>query len=232
VIPAASTDDAAPNAESKEREGMATTRGGASETAQVVLSGPPAATDQPDEQDLQLGARIRQLRKAKRVTLRDAATAASVSESFLSQVERGLANPSVASLRRIADALEQPIATLFLGSEPEGMVVRFAERRRLTHPGGAFEDSLVTSSAARKLQIHQTVISPGGSPGDEPYTHSADEECVIVLEGALLMTAGENTVRLEQGDSMVLDPRQGHRFDNPLDTPTTVLWVMTPGNNY
>ncbi len=211
---------------------MATTRRGTSETQQVALSGPAAAADQPDEHDLQLGARIRQLRKAKGVTLRDAATAASVSESFLSQVERGLANPSVASLRRIADALEQPIATLFLGSEPEGMVVRFAERRRLTHPGGAFEDSLVTSSAARKLQIHQTVISPGGSPGDEPYTHSADEECVIVLEGALLMTAGENTVRLEQGDSMVLDPRQGHRFDNPLDTPTTVLWVMTPGNNY
>ena len=211
---------------------MATTRRGTSETPQVVLSGPMAAAEQPDEHDLQLGARISQLRKGKGVTLRDAATAASVSESFLSQVERGLANPSVASLRRIADALEQPIATLFLGSETEGMVVRFAERRRLTHPGGAFEDSLVTPPAARKLQIHQTVISPGGSPGDEPYTHSADEECVIVLEGALLMTAGEDTVRLEQGDSMVLDPRQGHRFDNPLDTPTTVLWVMTPGNNY
>lgn len=194
------------------------------------MSAPVGGADSDD--DRQLGMRIRQVRRARQVTLKDAATAAGVSESFLSQVERGMANPSVASLRRIADALDTPIAHLFSGAQSDGMLVRAADRRRMTHPGGAYEDFLLTSSLARNLQIHQTVIGPGAGSGDEPYTHDADEECVVVLEGELEITVQGETYDLREGDSLVLNPRQGHRFSNPLNRPTTVLWVMTPANNY
>ncbi|KWX68624.1 helix-turn-helix domain-containing protein [Mycobacterium sp. NAZ190054] len=188
-------------------------------------------TDQPSEADRRLGVRIRSLRQAQNVTLKDAATQAGVSESFLSQVERGLANPSIASLRRIAEALNQPVATLFVGGEEHDGVVRLHERRTMSHPAG-FVDSMVTPPTARQLQIHHTVIEPGGSSGRGLYTHAADEECVLVLDGAVEITVDETTVRLEEGDSLLLDPRHGHGFRNPLDRPTTVLWVMTPGNGY
>jgi transcriptional regulator with XRE-family HTH domain len=177
--------------------------------------------------DLELGERIRELRKAKGVLLRDAARDAGVSESFLSQVERGLANPSVASLRRIAEALREPVASLFSGDGSSGMVVRAAERRRLAHPS-RYEDYLLTPPTARKLQIIQTVIAPGKDSGKEPYAHPADEECIIVLEGELDVMVGRDTFRLGRGDSLLIDPRQGHSFHNFTEEPTVVLWVMTP----
>lgn len=187
--------------------------------------------DQATEADRRLGARIRSLRQGQNVTLKDASARAGVSESFLSQVERGQANPSIASLRRIAQALNQPVATLFVGGDEHDGVVRLHERRMMSHPSG-FVDSMVTPPTARQLQIHHTVIEPGGSSGNGLYTHAAEEECVLVLDGAVDVTVEDTTVRLETGDSLLLDPRHGHAFRNPLERSTTVLWVMTPGDGY
>lgn len=183
------------------------------------------------EADRRLGASIRSLRKAHDITLKDAATRAGVSESFLSQVERGIANPSIASLRRIAEALDQPVATLFAGGDEYDGIVRLHERRKMSHPSG-YVDSMVTPPAAKQLEVHHTVIEPGIGSGPGLYTHVADEECVLVLEGALVITVEDESVRLAAGDSLLLDPRRGHRFRNPLDTPATVLWIMTPGNGF
>jgi transcriptional regulator with XRE-family HTH domain len=181
-----------------------------------------------DEADRELGNRIRAMRRARGITLSEAAKDADVSESFLSQVERGLANPSVASLRRIAGALREPVASLFVGEESGGMVVRAGERRRMAHPRAAYEDFLLTPPTARKLQIIQTVIGPGKGSGDEPYTHTADEECLIVLSGRLDVTVGAESHHLDSGDSLLIDPRQEHSFHNFSDEPAVVLWVMTP----
>jgi transcriptional regulator with XRE-family HTH domain len=181
------------------------------------------ATEEPD---LELGRRIRELRKAKGVLLRDAATSAGVSESFLSQVERGLANPSVATLRRIAGALREPVASLFVGDPSVGDVVRASARRRMAHP--ASSDSLLTPPSARKLQIIQSVVAPGHGSGDEPYTHPGDEECVVVLSGSLEVTVGRDTHSLAAGDSLLIDPQTEHEFHNAGSVDAVVLWVMTP----
>jgi transcriptional regulator with XRE-family HTH domain len=178
--------------------------------------------------DQELGQRIRDLRQAKGLILRAVADEAGVSESFLSQVERGIANPSVASLRRIAEALGEPVMSFFVGDESAGVVVRAGERRRMAHPRGAYEDYLLTPPTARKLQIIQSVIGPGKDSGREPYTHPGDEECVVILEGSLEVTVGADTHRLERGDSLLIDPRREHSFRNVTDVPTVVLWVVTP----
>jgi transcriptional regulator with XRE-family HTH domain len=109
-----------------------------------------AEHDEDASAALELGQRIREVRRKKSMTLREAAEAAGVSESFLSQVERGLANPSVASLRRIADAMHEPVASFFVGEAPTGMLVRVKDRRRLVHPMGMLEDYLLTPPTARK----------------------------------------------------------------------------------
>ena len=177
---------------------------------------------------LELGQRIRQVRQKKGMTLREAAEAAGVSESFLSQVERGLANPSVASLRRIADATREPVASFFVGEPPQGMLVRFKDRRRLVHPMGMLEDYLLTPAAARRLQIIYCVVGPGEGSGEEPYTHVADEECVVVLTGCLEVSIGDETYTLNSGDALLLDPKNPHGFHNPGRVPATMLWVQTP----
>ena len=92
------------------------------------------AEHEPRE-ELELGVRIRALRERRGLSLRVVAERAGVSESFVSQIERGVASPSVASLRALADALGESIASFFDGSEPVGKLVRVAERRRLVAAG-------------------------------------------------------------------------------------------------
>jgi transcriptional regulator with XRE-family HTH domain len=187
-------------------------------------------TAEPEETAgaLEMGQRIREVRLKKGMTLRETAVAADVSESFLSQVERGLANPSVASLRRIADAMHEHVASFFVGEAPSGMLVRVKDRRRLVHPMGMLEDYLLTPTTARKLQIIYCVAGPGEGSGQERYTHVADEECVIVLSGRLEVGIGDENYTLESGDSLLLDPKNPHSFHNPGPEPTTMLWVQTP----
>ena len=186
------------------------------------------AQQEDSEASREMGQRIREVRRKKRMTLRDAAMGAGVSESFLSQVERGLANPSVASLRRIADAMREPVASFFVGEPQSGMLVRAGQRRRLVHPTGTLEDYLLTPATARSLQIIYCVVGPGEGSGPEPYSHVADEECLVVLTGQLDVGLGAEKYTLNTGDALLFDPKEPHSFHNSGDDRTTMLWVQTP----
>ncbi|GAA1789732.1 cupin domain-containing protein [Planosporangium flavigriseum] len=205
-----------------------TGRTGAGAKQRDRVARPASGGPDDGEADKELGKRIRQLRTGKQVSLREAAEAASVSESFLSQVERGMANPSVASLRRIAEALGEPIASLFDGGPVSGMVVRVADRRRLAQPAGAWEDSLLTPPVARRIQLIESVVGAGRGSGDEPYTHAGDEECVVVLKGKIEISVGDDQYCLRAGDTLLLDPSLPHSFHNPTPRPATVMWVISP----
>ena len=112
--------------------------------------------------ELQLGPRIRSLRQARRLTLREVSQRAGVTESFLSQVERDVTSPSIATVQRIARALDLSIAQLF-AEEPEmGRVVRREARRRVAYPGLKAVDEFLTSNMAGRLQVIMSTIEPGG----------------------------------------------------------------------
>ena len=177
--------------------------------------------------EVELGRRIRGARRERGRSLREIAEVAGVSESFLSQVERGVASPSVQSLRRIAAALSVPVVTLLAGPESSGRVVRAGERRRMLDRRGHWVDEFLTPISARRLQVNMTLIEPGfGEP--EPYTHNSDEECVVVLEGRLEFETDGERYDLAEGDALLLDPRLPHAFTNPGPDQCRVLWVMTP----
>src|SRR3954463_7095052 len=93
---------------------------------------PLSAPDVAPEVDV--GERLRELRRFRRCTLRTVATRSGLSESLLSQVERGRSSASVSSLRRIADALGISMADLF---EPDG-VPGPRVLRRVDRPGPSF----------------------------------------------------------------------------------------------
>jgi transcriptional regulator with XRE-family HTH domain len=177
-----------------------------------------------------LGRRLRLLREGRGVSLRAVAGDAGVSESFLSQVERGQASPSIASLQRIATSLGTSIAALFEEgpAAAQGRVVRASERRRMVHPKRKWEDSLVTPAGSTKLQVILSVVEPGGGSGDEPYSHDSDEECVLVLSGRLHFWVGPEFYELNEGDSLLFESRVPHRNRNPGPSKTEVLWIITP----
>jgi transcriptional regulator with XRE-family HTH domain len=181
---------------------------------------------EPDESVL--GRTVRSLREERGMALRELADLAGVSSSFVSQVERGIANPSVASLRRIAEALGTSIGALFDGRESGGKLVLASDRARMVHPERKWEDFLLTPKTARRLQVILSIIEPGEGSGDEPYSHDSDEECVVVLKGSLEFHVAGETYLMSEGDSLTFESRQPHWNRNPGDTKAEVLWIITP----
>lgn len=181
----------------------------------------------PNEPDL--GATIRRLREERNLSLKEVAARSGLTPSFLSQVERNLTSPSVASLRKVAQAFDVPLTALFQGPTlPEDHVVRRNERRQLIHPRRQWRDYLLTPNLTGKLQVILSVIEPGGGSGDEPYAHDSDEECVVVLRGRLEFWVGSDWYLLEEGDSIVFESRIPHRNSNPGPDQAEVLWITTP----
>lgn len=183
---------------------------------------------QAEPADLLLGARIRSLRMARHLTLRDVAARTGLTQSFLSQVERDLATPSIASVQRIAHALGLTIGRLFEEAEPAGSVVRRADRRRVSYPGLGSVDEFLTREGNGSLQVILSTIDPGGGTGDEPYTHESDEEVVVVLEGQLELWVGDEHYHLAEGDAIAYSSRLPHRNRNPGTTTARVLFCLTP----
>jgi quercetin dioxygenase-like cupin family protein len=143
-------------------------------------------------------------------------------------VERGLASPSISSMRRIAAGLGESIGSLFDGEAQPGILVRRGARRVIDYPGLKARDEFITPSLDGKLQVILSVIEPGGGTGDEPYAHESDEECVLVLDGSLDLWIGDTLYSLEEGDSVIHSSRIPHRNRNGGDRPATVLFIMTP----
>lgn len=160
-----------------------------------------------------------------------------MTESFLSQVERGVASPSIASVQRIARALGQSIAELFATDESAGSLVRVRDRRRVVYQGLGAVDEFLTRSKDGRLQVILSTIEPGGGTGEEAYTHDSDEEVVIVLDGVLdLWVAGALPARdRRHGHARLARPASQHqsgprRRPGPVLHHAAVVLRARPGN--
>lgn len=179
-------------------------------------------------EELVLGSRLKAARLARRLTLRDLAARAGVTESFLSQVERDVSSPSIASLQRICRAMGLSIAELLESGQPVGRVVRHGQGRTVQYPGLGSRDSFLTSNERGRLQVILSTIEPGGGTGPEAYVHESDEECVVILEGSLDLWVGDEHYKLEEGDAITYPSRIPHRNTNLGDRPARVLFCLTP----
>ena len=180
-----------------------------------------------DEEPL-IGASLRGARRRQGLTLRQVADRVGVTESFLSQVERDIASPSIATLRRIAVALGTTIGVILDEAGPHGQLVRAAERRVVSYPGLKARDEFLTDGSDGRLQVILSVVEPGGGTGPEAYSHESDEECLIVLEGTLDLWVGPEHHRLTTGDAIRYSSRVPHRNENPGPETARVLFVITP----
>jgi len=180
------------------------------------------------DQELPFGATIRAARRTSGLTLRAVSERAGITESFLSQVERDLASPSIATLRRIAVALGTSIGALLDGAAAHGQLVRAANRRVVTYAGLHARDEFLTEGSDGRLQVILSHIEPGGGTGPEAYAHESDEECLIILEGRLDLWVGAEEYHLEEGDAIRYSSRVPHRNQNPGPDAARALFVITP----
>jgi transcriptional regulator with XRE-family HTH domain len=187
---------------------------------------PSSAPDVATEVDV--GERLRAIRRLRRCTLRTVAERSGLSESFLSQVERGRSNASIGSLRRIADAIGISVADLF---EPTGpprpKVLRRADRPALTF-GILGRKLLLTPKPLRELEVFVGELDPGGSSGPEPYAHGDSEELFVVLGGRVQLELGGELHELQPGDSIDYRSSTPHRISNIGEDLAEVMWIISP----
>ena len=188
----------------------------------------PSSVPEVAAAEVDVGERLRELRRFRRATLRTIADRSGLSESFLSQVERGRSSASIASLRRIAEALGVSMADLF---EPDGVpgpkVLRKHERPALAF--GVFgKKALLTPKPLHHLEVFVGELEVGGSTGEQPYVHGDSEELVVVLSGNVQLELDGDLFELETGDSIDYRSSMAHRVTNTGQELAEVMWIISP----
>ena len=181
--------------------------------------------------DIAVGQRIRDLRRSRKLSLETVAARTDLSIGFLSQIERGLSSPSLRVLATIADVLGIGIAGLFGVKETantgsDAIVTREQQRAELNlWRTGISKQLLSPSGSEGRLNLFLVHMEPGGSTGDELYTHDG-EEAGLVIEGEMKLTVDAESWTLKTGDSFRFASRRPHRFSNPSGKArAVVLWV-------
>jgi DNA-binding transcriptional MerR regulator/mannose-6-phosphate isomerase-like protein (cupin superfamily) len=185
----------------------------------------PARTASPAASATALGDRLRAMRMAQGVSLRAMAATAGLSPSLVSGVERRIMQPSVASLQKLSAALGTSVAALLAAPAPAGRpLAGELAPLDLPIPGVRIED---LSGAAQVLEPQRFSIDPGRGSGGE-YTHEG-EEFLYVIEGRLSITLdGREQFDVGAGMSLCFESTRSHRWWNPGDVVTRVLWINTP----
>lgn len=162
------------------------------------------------------------------MSARELAARAEVSPGYLSRLENGHISPTVATLSRVVQAMDETVSTLFAADDTPGPLVRQGDRRLVRHHG--VDDYRLTPARAERLEILETVIQPKQGSGPTPYSHAGDEECVVLLEGKLTVWVDDTEYVLEPGDAITFSSRSPHRWRNPSNAPARAFWVITPAS--
>jgi transcriptional regulator with XRE-family HTH domain len=186
----------------------------------------PALDDERAQIDV--GLRLRAVRKARRRTLRDVADAAEITEGFLSQVERGKSNASVAVLRRIAVTRGVTIGDLFQENPTQGLQVLTSANWPMLGFGVLGRKYQLHSAHDREFDAFICDFEPGGSTGAESYAHGDSEELALVLRGSVILTVGDDVVSLGCNDSTVYRSNALHRLVADSATGARVLFITSP----
>jgi transcriptional regulator with XRE-family HTH domain len=191
---------------------------------------------------MNLGSQLRDARIAAGLTIAEVAERAGFSSSYISQVERDLANPSVGAVNRIAEAVGIRMRALFSTNNgaaetedtpapaPEKTptrIVKYGRRKKLTYPGSNVVFSLLCPDLQHDMEVLSSTAPEGTEMGDTPVAHPG-EECAVVLKGTMELTVAEERYVVEAGDSIYFDSGKLHHWKNVGSTELEVFWVITP----
>jgi XRE family transcriptional regulator, regulator of sulfur utilization len=182
-----------------------------------------------------IGPRIRALREAMDLSLRDLAERSGVSAPMLSQVERGETSPTLQTATRIAHGLELRLSQLLrLDEDGAVSVVRRSERR--TGPGDARSghsyEILTPPLPGQRAELSRHTLEAGavtGGPGDPPMHEPGSRETALVEQGTVVLVCDGQRHELGAGDCVTFDADLPHHFENPGPDRAVLLAVVSAG---
>lgn len=179
--------------------------------------------------NIDIGKKIRDLRKEKNINISVLAEKAGVSPGLISQVERNMVTPSIVSLWKIAQSLDVSVG-YFFDEEVKTIadpVVTKKNRKRLSVSNNNAIYELLSRDLNRKIEFLYITIKVGDSATKDFVTHEG-EECGIVIRGRLLVKMEDKDYLLEEGDSIYFDSTIPHRYINVGEEICESIWAMTP----
>ena len=186
------------------------------------------------ETQIHIGPRVRALREAMDLSLRDLAERSGVSAPMLSQVERGETSPALQIASRIAAGLELRLSQLLrLDESGTVTIVRGHERRRGGSPdrGHAFE-VLTAPLPGQRAELSRHTLTAGartGGAGDPPMHEPGSREIALVESGNVVLDIDGDRHELAQGDCVTFDADLPHHFENPGPGEAALLAVVSAG---
>jgi XRE family transcriptional regulator, regulator of sulfur utilization len=180
----------------------------------------------------EVGPRIRALREAMDLSLRDLAERSGVSAPMLSQVERGETSPTLTVAARIAGGLELRLSQLLRLDESGSVTVVRADERRGGGSAGHRYELLTPPLPGLRAEVSRHVLAAGastGGPGDPPMHEPGSRETAIVERGRAVLVCDGERHELATGDCVTFDADLPHHFENPGRGEAALLAVVSAG---
>ncbi len=172
-----------------------------------------------------IGARIRELRLGKGLTLQQLGTLADLSPSMLSLVERGKASPSIATLIMVCSALDIHMGELLTDADPSRHnLVSRASEQSVVELGQGVLRRILREDRARGVHIALDEFEPDTGSGDVPVRHPG-YEFAVVLEGRLTIQVDDTEHLLTAGDLISYESTRDHRTWNHGPGRARALWI-------
>jgi len=190
--------------------------------------------DEVPPQPVDLGVRVRELRKARAWTLEQAAQEAGLARSTLSKIENGQMSPTYEALKKLADGLGISVPQLFTPpSNPQvnGRMAVTLSGEGEAHATTTYEHELLAGALTRKAMLpYRARIRARSFEEFDGWVRHDGEEFLYVLTGAVrVLTEFYAPVDLRRGDSVYYDAAMGHNVISISDDDATILWVTSLG---
>ena len=174
---------------------------------------------------MDIGKKLKELRLQNDLTLGDLASRSELTKGFLSQVERNLTMPSIATLEDILEALGTNLSEFF-HEEPESQLV-FSTQDFFVDEREIYTINWIVPNTQKNAMEPILIELPQGGDSFVMDPHSG-EEFGYVLEGAIILMVGEEKHIVHKGETFYLSGKSRHYLKNEKKTTAKVLWVSTP----
>lgn len=174
---------------------------------------------------MQIGEKLKRLRIKNQLTLEELANRSELTKGFLSQVERNLTSPSIATLADILEALGTTLGEFFSEEKEEKIV--FSSNDFFENEQDEYRVSYIVPNAQKNMMepILLELSKGGTSQKVAPFN---GEVFGFIIAGKVLLHYGENKLTVKKGQTFYFQCDRPHYLSNEWESPAKVLWISTP----
>lgn len=174
---------------------------------------------------MNIGAKIKRLRLTNGLTLEELANRSELTKGFLSQLERDLTSPSVATLENVLEALGTNLKEFFSEEEDEQIV--FGKNDFFINEQDDYKISYIIPNA-QKNEMEPILIELKKDKKSMEMDPHDGEEFGYIVQGKVTLVNGDDTFELKKGETFYLKGTLPHHLENHHDTVAKIVWVSTP----